>query len=192
MKATVKVFPCRPRSAPRPCPGLRCRLQLRQAPQGATMANPVPGHLRCLAGRPVRFQDRPTPPHPGTVQLGSAPRRASWLLREKIPARPPCRCCPCSSAESTRADLRRATPPDVQRGSVSSGEGSEWYRPQEATLRARAGKADTKLENPRPGRLAGAGLAARCIAHSCQGRSVGFTEWTSRRWPRTGSPAPSP
>src|SRR3954449_6571762 len=78
----------RPGSAPRPRPGLRCRLQLRQAPQGATMANPVPGHLRCLAGRPVRFQDRPAPPLPGTKHLGgraSAANRLAALARTSAP-----------------------------------------------------------------------------------------------------------
>ena len=77
----------RPGSAPRPRPGLRDRLQLRQAPQGATLANPVPGHLRCLAGRPVRLQDRPTPPHPGTKQIQAGKLQAIGISSpERLPS----------------------------------------------------------------------------------------------------------
>ncbi|CAA9301282.1 MAG: Transposase, partial [uncultured Gemmatimonadaceae bacterium] len=57
---------CRPGGARR---RLRHRLQLRQAPQGAPVANPVPGGLRRLDEGPRPLQDQPAPPHPGTVHL---------------------------------------------------------------------------------------------------------------------------
>ncbi len=41
-------------------------LQLRQAPQGATMADTFPGRLRRLEERSLLVQDQPAPPHPGT------------------------------------------------------------------------------------------------------------------------------
>jgi transposase len=58
--------PPRPRRAEGPRPRLRARLQLRQAPQGAQVANPVPGDLRRLGQGPVDLQDQPAPPLPGT------------------------------------------------------------------------------------------------------------------------------
>jgi len=54
-------------SPARPRPGVRRRLQLCQAPQGASMASTVPGHLRRLENRPSVVQDQPAPSHPGTI-----------------------------------------------------------------------------------------------------------------------------
>ena len=62
-----------PRSAEGPRSGLRVSLQLRQAPQSPAVANTVPDHLRRLESRPIRVQDQPAPPHPGTKQT-QAPR----------------------------------------------------------------------------------------------------------------------
>jgi hypothetical protein len=70
--------------------------------------------------------------------------------------------------------LERQSPPGHHEGRfeprpmwvepVSSGGASELCRPQEATLRARAGKADTRLENSRPGRPAGDGRGStKCL-----------------------------
>ena len=73
--ATTKAFHYpglplpRPRRPQGPCPGLRHRLQLRQAPQGTAMENHVSGHLRCLGKRPSHLQDQPAPPYPGTKNL---------------------------------------------------------------------------------------------------------------------------
>jgi transposase-like protein len=61
-----------PRCLEGPCPGLRPRLQLRQAPQGAQVEDPVPGDLRCLDQEPVHLQDQPAPPHPGTKHVSAA------------------------------------------------------------------------------------------------------------------------
>ena len=68
--ATTKAFHYPDLDCPQgACPGLRHGLQLRQAPQGSTMANPVPSHLRCLGQRPSHLQNQPAPSHPGTKHL---------------------------------------------------------------------------------------------------------------------------
>ena len=67
--ATIKRPLPRPRGAPGARRGVRDRLQLRQAPQGAAVANALPGQLRRLGGGPVSLQDRPAPPHHGTAHL---------------------------------------------------------------------------------------------------------------------------
>jgi transposase-like protein len=52
-----------------PCPGLRHRLQLRQALEGPEMANALSGHLRGLDEGSRNLQNQSAPPHSGTTQL---------------------------------------------------------------------------------------------------------------------------
>ncbi len=59
----------RPRGSQGARPRLRPGLQLRQTPQGATVADPVPSHPGRMDQGPVHLQDQPAPPHPGTVHL---------------------------------------------------------------------------------------------------------------------------
>src|SRR5271156_4978758 len=67
--ATVKVFHYDDLHSLKARPGLRHRLQLRQALEGPEMANTLSGHLRGLDESSRNLQNQPAPPHSGTTHL---------------------------------------------------------------------------------------------------------------------------
>ena len=175
--ATVKAFHCPDLEAvPKPRPRLRCRLQLRQAPQGAALAHALPGRLQRLARRPDSVQGRPAPPHPGIAQpdasavnltvLVDPPRRRSifqFLGQVAVPRRLRGRARPVSAAlpeylrgraRGPRQDVRG---PAVQQG-VLTRNGRQGHRPALTALLAVP--LTPRLEPMELGLTAGAGWRA--------------------------------
>lgn len=83
--ATIKAFHYSDLgSAKGVCPGVRDGLQLRQAPQGIAMADPLPGRLPCMDQRALKVRSWPSPSHSGSKQLGAYKSTSSTA---KSPAR---------------------------------------------------------------------------------------------------------